>query len=52
VLRLCDRIAVLNAGIIAESLPVSQLAEARHKATLSLLSALPVPVDILLGFRK
>jgi ABC-type glutathione transport system ATPase component len=52
VLRLCDRIAVLNEGTIVESLPVSQLAEARHKATLSLLSALPVPVDILLSFRE
>ena len=51
VIQLSDRIAVLNVGAIVESLPVSALAEARHPATRSLLSALPVPPDVLLSFR-
>ncbi len=51
VLRLADRIAVLNAGTIVECLPVGQLSEARHEATLALLDALPVPADVLLSFR-
>ncbi len=52
VLQLSDRIAVLHAGTIAESLPVDRLAEARQEATLSLLRALPAPPEILLSFRK
>jgi ABC-type glutathione transport system ATPase component len=52
VLQLSDRVAVLDAGTIAECLPVSQLSEARHEATLSLLRALPAPPDVLLGFRE
>jgi ABC-type glutathione transport system ATPase component len=51
VLQLSDRIAVLHAGAIVESLPVSRIGEAQHPATLSLLNALPVPPDILLSFR-
>jgi peptide/nickel transport system ATP-binding protein len=51
VLQLADQIAVLNAGTIVESLPVSRLSEARHDATLALLNALPVPPDVLLRFR-
>ncbi|MGB6692442.1 MAG: ABC transporter ATP-binding protein [Terracidiphilus sp.] len=51
VLQLSDRIAVLNAGTIAECMPVSKLDEARHEATLALLRALPVPPDVLLSFR-
>jgi peptide/nickel transport system ATP-binding protein len=52
VLQLSDRIAVLHAGTIAESLPVDRLAEARHEATLSLLRALPAPPEVLLSFRQ
>jgi ABC-type glutathione transport system ATPase component len=51
VLQLSDRIAVLNAGTIVECMPVTQLDEARHQATLALLRALPVPHDVLLNFR-
>jgi ABC-type glutathione transport system ATPase component len=51
VLQLADRIAVLDAGVIVENLPVAQLARAQHAATLALLNALPVPVDVLLRFR-
>jgi ABC-type glutathione transport system ATPase component len=46
---LCDRLAVLHAGTIVECIRVAQMAEARHPATLSLLRALPVPVDALLS---
>lgn len=52
VLRLCDRVAVLDAGTIAESLPVDRLGEARHQATTSLLETLPVPPEVLLRFRE
>jgi peptide/nickel transport system ATP-binding protein len=51
VLQLSDHIAVLNAGTIAECMPVTRLDEARHEATLALLRALPVPPDALLNFR-
>jgi peptide/nickel transport system ATP-binding protein len=51
VLQLCDRIAILDAGSIAETLPVSRIGEARHPATVSLLNALPVPPEVLLSFR-
>jgi ABC-type glutathione transport system ATPase component len=51
VLRLADRIAVLDAGTIVESLPVDELSGARHQATLALLRALPAPPDVLLSFR-
>jgi peptide/nickel transport system ATP-binding protein len=51
VLRLSDRIAVLERGSIVECLPVDSLKEARHPATKSLLSALPAPPDVLLAFR-
>jgi ABC-type glutathione transport system ATPase component len=52
VLRLSDRVAVLDAGTIAESLPVDRLGEARHEATISLLRTLPVPPEVLLRFRE
>jgi peptide/nickel transport system ATP-binding protein len=52
VLQLSDRIAVLNAGMIVESLPVGELGNARHDATLGLLKSLPVPPDILLSYRE
>ena len=49
VMQLCDRIAVLHLGRIAETLPISQIEAAIHPATISLLRALPVPVKILLS---
>lgn len=52
VLQLCDRLAVLDSGVIAECLQVTQIDQARHPATLSLLRALPVPVQVLLSFRN
>jgi ABC-type glutathione transport system ATPase component len=51
VLQLADRIAVLDAGTIVESLPVADLDRAQHPATLALLNALPVPAEVLLRFR-
>lgn len=51
VLQLSDRIAVLHAGTIVESLDVSELGKARHEATLALLKALPAPPEVLLSFR-
>lgn len=52
VLQLSDRIAVLNSGKIVESLPIMELNQARHEATLTLLKSLPVPPDILLSYRE
>jgi ABC-type glutathione transport system ATPase component len=49
VLQLCKTLAVLHAGSIAESLEVSEIEQARHPATIALLSALPVPVHVLLS---
>ena len=49
VLQLCDRLAVLHAGAIAECVPVAQIELAQHPATLSLLRSLPVPVQVLLS---
>jgi ABC-type glutathione transport system ATPase component len=49
VLQLCDRLAVLHAGTIAECVHVAQTEQAQHAATLALLRALPVPVDVLLS---
>jgi ABC-type dipeptide/oligopeptide/nickel transport system ATPase component len=51
VLQLSDRIAVLDAGTIVESLRVTEIGRARHPATLALLEALPVPPDVLLSYR-
>jgi ABC-type dipeptide/oligopeptide/nickel transport system ATPase component len=51
VLQLSDRIAVLDAGTIVESLKVTELGNARHPATLALFSALPVPPDVLVSYR-
>ncbi|HEX4039544.1 MAG TPA: ABC transporter ATP-binding protein [Acidobacteriaceae bacterium] len=51
VIQLCDRVAVLHQGTIVENLPVGQLGEARHPASLALLRALPVPPETLLSFR-
>ena len=52
VLQLSDRIAVFEAGAIAETLPVAEIDRARHPATLALLNALPVPPNVLLSHRK
>jgi peptide/nickel transport system ATP-binding protein len=52
VLQLSDRIAVLDAGTIVENLPVSEIAHARHASTLALLSALPVPPEVLVSYRE
>jgi len=49
VLQLCDRLAVLHAGVIVESMPVAQIEKMRHPATRSLLRSLPVPVSVLLS---
>lgn len=51
VIQLCDRVAVLHSGTIVENLPVGQLCEAMHAASLALLRALPVPPETLLRFR-
>lgn len=51
VLQLSDRIAVLDQGRIVETLPVSQIGEARHPATQALLQTLPAPSHVLLSFR-
>ncbi len=51
VIQLCDRVAVLHQGAIVENLPVEQLGEARHPASLALLNALPVSPETLLRFR-
>jgi ABC-type glutathione transport system ATPase component len=52
VLRLADRIAVLDSGTIVECLPVDEISEAKHKATRALLRALPAPPEVLLQFRE
>jgi ABC-type glutathione transport system ATPase component len=51
VIRLCDRVAVLHGGSIVENLPVGQLSDAGHSASLALLRALPVPPESILSFR-
>lgn len=51
VLRISDRIAVIDSGTIVETLPVRGLPEARHQATRNLLSTLPVPASVLLRYR-
>jgi ABC-type glutathione transport system ATPase component len=49
VVQLCSRLAVLHDGSIAECIPVAQIEQAQHPATLSLLRSLPVPVQVLLA---
>jgi peptide/nickel transport system ATP-binding protein len=51
VLQLCDRMAVLNAGVVAECLPVEQVERAEHPSTIALLQALPVPAGVILERR-
>ncbi len=52
VLRLCDRVAILDSGTIVECLPVDALLKASHESTQALLETLPVPLDVLLSFRN
>ena len=49
VLQLCERLAVLHAGVIVECMPVAQIEKMRHPATRLLLQSLPVPVSVLLS---
>jgi ABC-type glutathione transport system ATPase component len=51
VLRLSDRLAVLDQGTIVESFKVSQLTNATHAATLAILRALPAPPEVLVNYR-
>ncbi len=48
VFRLCERVALLCEGRVAESLAIEQLALAEHPALRHLLHALPVPPELLL----
>ena len=41
---------MLHSGSIVECLPVGQIEQARHPATLALLEALPVPPGVLLDY--
>lgn len=52
VLQLCEAILVLDSGTIAERVKVTEIEEAHDPATLSLLRALPVPVQVLLSYRE
>ena len=52
VIQLAGRIAVLSDGAIAETLPIERLSEARHPAMRALLGALPVPLHVMLSYRK
>jgi len=49
VLQLCERFAVLEGGVLVESVEVAQIDRAKHPATLSLLGALPVPASVFLA---
>ncbi|HEY2859495.1 MAG TPA: ABC transporter ATP-binding protein [Terracidiphilus sp.] len=51
VLHLADRISVLSAGTIVETMPVSEIGAACHPATRALLNVLPVPPEVLLRYR-
>ena len=51
VLQLCDRVAVLDAGMLVETFPVIEIGEVRHPATRRLLQSLPVPPNVLLRYR-
>lgn len=52
VLRIADRITVLESGTIVETLPLDRIAAARHPASLRLLSTLPVPPSVLLSYHR
>ena len=49
VLQLCSRIAVLDRGMLVESLPVEEVERAHHPASVALLGALPVPARMILS---
>jgi ABC-type glutathione transport system ATPase component len=49
VLQLCDRLAVLHDGTIAECVEVERVEQAQHPATVALLNALPIPIHVLLS---
>ena len=51
VLQLCERMLVLEAGTLVESLSLQPLAEPQHPASRALLASLPVPANVLMGFR-
>ncbi|MGA2048166.1 MAG: ABC transporter ATP-binding protein [Terracidiphilus sp.] len=51
VLQLCDRIAVLDGGVIVENLPVNQIGLGHHATTRALVNALPAPPDVLMSYR-
>ena len=52
VLQLCDRMAVLDRGTIAECLAVENVERAEHPSTIALLRSLPVPAGALLALRN
>ena len=52
VVQLCHRMAVLHSGSIVECLPIEEIEQAQHPATLALLHALPVPPRVLLDYRE
>ena len=52
VLRLSDRIAVLDQGKIVESFDVTQASNVEHPATLALIQTLPAPLEVLLRYRN
>ncbi|HKF47696.1 MAG TPA: ABC transporter ATP-binding protein [Terracidiphilus sp.] len=51
VIRLSDRIAVLDEGTIVETLAVEDLDKASHSSTKALFEALPAPIEVLLRYR-
>ena len=51
-MRLADRIAVLDSGRIVEDLPVGSFAGARHETTKALMRTLPAPPEVMLRFRN
>jgi len=51
VLQLCDRVAVLDGGRIAECVAIDKIEEkAQHTVTRALLRALPVPASVLQSY--
>ena len=53
VLQLCDRVALLDCGRIAECLPVRTIEQdSKHPSMRALLQTLPAPVDVLLSYAE
>jgi ABC-type glutathione transport system ATPase component len=48
VLRLCDRIAVLDGGHIVETMSPAEIAQSKSQAAMHLLESLPVALELLL----